>query len=79
MNVAYTKLHGTGNLILVTIDTYRADHFLEERAGQALTPRLAAFAARAERFRNAHSVSNCTTPGVAGILTGILPRRSGVV
>lgn len=70
---------GARSLILITVDTYRADHFLEERAGQALTPRLAAFAARAERFQNAHSVSNCTTPGVAGILTGLLPRRSGVV
>jgi len=66
------------NLILITVDTYRADHLLEERAGRALTPRLATFAARAERFMNAHSVSNCTTPGVAGILTGLLPRRSGV-
>lgn len=73
------KAGGARNLILITVDTYRADHFLEERAGQALTPRLAAFAARAERFLNAQSVSNCTTPGVAGILTGLLPRRSGVV
>jgi arylsulfatase len=70
--------HARG-LVLVTVDTYRADHFLEERAGQALTPHLAEFAARAERFASAHSVSNCTTPGTAGILTGLLPRRSGVV
>jgi arylsulfatase len=70
---------GARNLILITVDTYRADHLLEERAGAPLTPRLAGFAARAERFTSAHSVSNCTTPGVTGILTGLLPRRSGVI
>ena len=67
------------SLILVTVDTWRADHFLERRANSQLTPRLAEFAARSLRFNDASSVSNQTSPGVAGILTGLLPRRSGVV
>jgi len=30
-------------------------------------------------FKNACSVSNATSPGIAGIMTGLLPHRSGVI
>jgi arylsulfatase A-like enzyme len=67
------------NLVLITIDTLRGDHFLSERAGTPLTPRLARFAQRSVVFTHASSVSHATSPGIAGILTGLLPRRSGVI
>jgi arylsulfatase len=67
------------HLVLLTVDTYRSDHFLSARAGVPLTPELAELAARSIVFRQASSVSNATSPGVAGILTGLTPHRSGVL
>ncbi len=70
---------GASNLVLITVDSLRGDHFLSERAGTPLTPKLAAFAERAVVYTHASSVSHSTSPGTAGILTGLLPQRSGVV
>lgn len=67
------------NLVLITADTWRGDHFLSERGGLELTPNLARFAERATVFTDASSVGNETMPGLAGILTGLLPHRSAVV
>lgn len=67
------------HLVLVTVDTWRGDHAFGERAGTALTPRLERFARGGVRFTAADSVATCTSPGVAGILTGLLPFRSGVM
>ncbi len=67
------------NLILVTVDTWRADHFATERAGRPLTPELERFADTGVRFTAAQSAGTETSPGTAGILTGLLPRRSGVI
>jgi hypothetical protein len=51
------------DLVLVTIDTWRGDHFDGERAGQPLTPELSAFADGGVRFTAAHSVASETSPG----------------
>jgi arylsulfatase A-like enzyme len=67
------------NLFLITADTWRGDHLLGERAGQPLTPELDAFSSRSLRFTTASSVSTETSPGVAGILTGLFPHRAGVI
>ena len=67
------------HLVLITVDTWRGDHAFAERAGVALTPELERFAAGGTRFTAAASVANATSPGVAGILTGLLPLRSGVL
>lgn len=67
------------NLLLITVDTWRSDHFTTTRGGEELTPFLDSMTRRAVRFSNAQSVGNATSPGVAGILTGWFPFRSGVV
>ena len=67
------------HLILVTVDTWRADHAFAERAGVPLTPRLSELAAESTRFTQASSVADRTTPGVTGFLTGLLPHRTGVL
>lgn len=67
------------HLILLTVDTWRGDHFLTERGEVDLTPWLSRFAQGATTFAQASSVAAETSPGTAGILTGLLPRRSGVV
>lgn len=66
------------HFVLLTVDTLRADHVLSTRAGVALTPNLDHFAQSSVRYSNASSVSTMTAPGVAGFLTGLYPRRSGV-
>jgi arylsulfatase len=67
------------NLILLTVDTWRGDHFLAQLGGVALTPNLEQLAAESMVFENAASVACATSAGVAGILTGLIPKRSGVV
>ena len=67
------------SLILVTVDTWRGDHFLTKRADQALTPNLATLARSGVHFSDNSSVAAMTSPGVAGIMTGLMPVRSGVL
>ena len=67
------------HLLLITADTWRADHFLSERAGQRLTPTLDKLVTSGAVFTDNSSVASMTSPGVAGILTGIMPVRSGVL
>ncbi len=67
------------HLVLLTVDTWRADLLDVKRGGIPITPQLGPFLARSIRFSAASSVGNETSPGVAGILTGLYPGRSGVL
>ncbi len=66
------------NLILITLDTVRADRmgFLGSRRG--LTPNLDALARDSVAFRNAFAQVPLTTPSHATILTGAYPQFHGV-
>jgi choline-sulfatase len=64
---------GRVNVVLVTIDTLRAD-----RVGPALTPSIEALAHRGIRFTNARSSVPLTLPAHASIMTGLLPPGDGV-
>jgi arylsulfatase A-like enzyme len=72
------ELEAARHLILITVDTYRNDHFLSSRGGVDLTPALRRLAETSLVFRRAISASNVTSPGVAAILTGLMPKRAGV-
>jgi arylsulfatase A-like enzyme/tetratricopeptide (TPR) repeat protein len=61
------------NVLLVTIDTLRAD-----RAVAGLMPNLAALAARGSAFTNARTMAPLTLPAHASLMTGLLPPRAGV-
>ena len=61
------------DLLLVTIDTFRAD-----RVGRGLTPHLDTLAARGLRFTNARATAPLTLPSHTSILTGALPPQHGV-
>jgi arylsulfatase A-like enzyme/Flp pilus assembly protein TadD len=66
------------NLLLVTLDTLRADRLgCYGRAG-AETPALDALAARGVRFEQAQSAVPLTLPSHATILSGLLPPRHGL-
>jgi arylsulfatase A-like enzyme/Flp pilus assembly protein TadD len=65
------------NVLLVTIDTLRADA-LGSYGGQAATPNLDALAAHGARFTFAHAHAVVTLVSHASILTGRYPYEHGV-
>ncbi|MGH0031656.1 MAG: sulfatase-like hydrolase/transferase, partial [Myxococcota bacterium] len=66
------------NLLLVTLDTTRADALGAYGQERATTPALDALAARGALFEAAYSASPSTLPSHATILTGLLPPGHGV-
>lgn len=61
------------NLVLITIDTLRAD-----RVGRGVAPALDALAAGSVRFANARTTVPLTLPAHTSLMTGTLPRVHGV-
>jgi arylsulfatase A-like enzyme len=72
-----SSLHGA-NLLLVTIDTLRADRLGAYGSRAGLTPTLDALAARGVRFTRTWSHVPITLPAHTSILTGLLPPHHGV-
>lgn len=66
------------NLLLVTIDTLRADHLGAYGYSGADTPVLDGIARTGARFENAQSAAPLTGPSHATILTGLYPPIHGV-
>jgi arylsulfatase A-like enzyme/Flp pilus assembly protein TadD len=66
------------NLVLVTIDTLRADHVGCYGAASAVTPNLDRLAREGVRFAAADSPVPLTLPAHASILTGQLPPHHGL-
>lgn len=58
------------NVVLVVVDTLRADHVGSYGYSRPTTPALDDFANSAVRFSNAHSQASCTFPSVNSLLTG---------
>jgi arylsulfatase A-like enzyme/Flp pilus assembly protein TadD len=65
------------NILLVTIDTLRADA-LSCYGGAAATPALDALAQRGVRYDFAHAHAVVTLPSHASILTGLYPYQHGI-
>jgi arylsulfatase A-like enzyme len=61
------------NVLLVTIDTFRAD-----RLGTGVAPALDRLAAASVRFNAARTAAPLTLPSHTTILTGVLPPQHGV-
>ncbi len=68
----------TPRIILVVVDTLRADCLGCYGGGGGLTPAIDALAARGARFENAYSASNFTAPAVASLFTSLYPSRHGI-
>ena len=66
------------NVILVTIDTLRADHLGCYGYKQVKTPNLDALAADGVRFERAFTVVPVTLPSHTAIMTGTYPMLSGM-
>ncbi len=65
------------NVLLITIDTLRADA-LGSYGGRAATPTLDALAAQGARFTFAHAHAVVTLPSHTSLLTGTYPYQHGV-
>jgi choline-sulfatase len=66
------------NLVLVTLDTVRADHLGCYGDRQAITPALDRLAAEGLRFADASSAVPLTLPSHTSLLTGLLPLHHGL-
>ena len=66
------------NLLLITIDTLRADHVSSYGYPRATTPAIDRMAAEGVRFENAIVQRAATWPSLTSILTSMYPRTHGV-
>lgn len=66
------------NIVLLTVDSMRADHLGAYGYSRPTSPRLDAFAKDAAVFPDAMAVSSWTFPGVFSLLTGVYPARHGL-
>ena len=67
------------SLLLITLDTTRADHVSLLGGPAGATPHLDAFGAEAAVFETAWSESNMTNPSHLSIMTGLPTREHGVL
>lgn len=67
------------NVVVICVDTLRADHVGSYGYQRPTTPAIDAVAARGVLFEHAQSSSNWTVPAVASIFTGRIPQRHGAI
>lgn len=68
-----------GPVVLVVVDTLRADRLGRTERGELVSPELDAWAAEGRLYERAWSSSSWTLPSVASLLTGRLPSGHGAV
>lgn len=66
------------SLVLITLDTTRADRIGAYGYNKAATPTIDGFAADGVLFKKAYSTVPLTTPAHASIMTGLYPPRHGI-
>ncbi len=72
------QLETKPNIVLITIDTLRADHLGCYGYEFATTPNLDRFAKEGLLFQNAYAPVPLTLPSHASMLTGLYPERHGI-
>jgi len=68
---------GAPNVLVVIVDTLRADHLSTYGYGRETSPRVTEFASHGVLFRNAISAASWTLPSHASIMTARLPHEHG--
>ncbi|MBM3985397.1 MAG: sulfatase, partial [Planctomycetes bacterium] len=71
--------HAGASVLVITLDTVRADRVGAYGYGRLTTPRLDAFAQGAVLFEQAFATSSFTPPTHASILTGLYPAEHGLL
>ena len=67
------------NVVLITIDTLRADHVSTYGYSRETTPHIDALATEGALFEEAYSVSSTTLPSHASLFTSLYPDEHGVL
>lgn len=67
------------NILLITIDTLRADHLSSYGYARDTSPNMDALAARGVRFDQAWVQWPKTTPSIASLMTATYPKDNGIV
>jgi len=70
---------GAPNVVLIMVDTLRADHLSCYGSAAVKTPHIDALAADGLRWVNTFSQASWTRPSVATILTGLYPSSHGAI
>ena len=65
------------NIVLIVLDTARADHFSSYGYFRNTTPNVDQFAERGVLFENAISASSWTLPSMFSVFTSLLPHQHG--
>ncbi|MEO8601869.1 MAG: sulfatase [bacterium] len=73
-----TPAHAPPNILLIVIDTLRADRLGGSNHAQRLTPFLDSVAEHATVFHTAYAQSSWTNPSVASLITSRYPSQHGV-
>jgi arylsulfatase A-like enzyme len=76
----HVRANGGPNIILVVVDTLRADRLgVYGYRARATSPFLDRFARGAVVYRNAYATSSWTVPSMATMFTGLQPEQHGVM
>ncbi len=67
----------TPGVVLIVVDTLRADHLSQYGYSRATSLALEFFSRQATLFEQCYAPASWTTPSTASILTGLLPMRHG--
>ena len=82
LTALYTALRtppaGPPSMVLILVDTLRADRVGPAASGESLTPNLDGLARGGLRFDRAYAPSSWTLPSVTSMLTGQMPSEHGV-
>ena len=66
------------NILLISVDTLRADHLGLYGYERSTSPRIDEWFARGRVYERAYSTEASTSPSVVSMLTGMLPQEHGV-
>lgn len=70
--------HDHPNIVLIVMDTLRADRMSSYGYGRNTTPNLTRLAESGVQYERAYSTSSWTWPSTASMLTGLYPAQHGV-
>lgn len=76
---AQTRTKHRPNVVVILVDTLRADHLPTYGYPRATAPFLSALASQGVVFDNAWSTSSWTAPATASLFTSLYPQEHGVV
>ncbi len=67
------------HIVMIVIDTLRADHVGAYGYGRGTTPSIDALAARGTLFENVYPPTSWTVPSMASMFTGLNPQHHGII